>query len=230
MTKKINPDELAIVVAFDPGGTTGWCALGVDPLVLSGSHNILPLQEEIILKEHGEIDCMGRRGEIPRANHAINMGGENAGVLVMADIVLKRYPYSAIVIEDFIIDFKKIDKTRDALSPVRLTSAFSYAVWAEGPVIGGGLERIFIQDRTNPKTTCTDDRLKNWGLYDRHSGLHARDAMRHAFYFLRQCRGTGLMETERRFFAWPHLFDDPAIPAYLNKRRKAKLGERIPGL
>jgi hypothetical protein len=38
------------------------------------------------------------------------------------------------------------------------------------------------------------------------------------------------METERRFFAWPHLFDDPAIPPYLNKRRKAKLGERIPGL
>ena len=29
-------DALAIVVAFDPGGTTGWCALGVYPNVLTG--------------------------------------------------------------------------------------------------------------------------------------------------------------------------------------------------
>jgi hypothetical protein len=225
-------DELAIVVAFDPGGTTGWCALGVEPLALYGSHNILPLQDEIKLKEYGQIDCGARKGEAPRPGQAINVGGENDGIQNMLGLVTARWPKSAIVIEDFILDFKKVDKTRDALSPVRLTAAFSFGLWRADPiVIGSGLDRIFIQDRVNPKTTCTDARLKEFKLYDRHSGEHARDAMRHAYYFMRQCRGNGNVEKERRYYAWPHLFDDPSIPPYLNKQeKKRKLGERVPGL
>ena len=224
-------DDLAVVVAFDPGGTTGWCALGVDPLTLKET-NPFPLHQLIIVKEHGELDCQGRKTEPPRVSHAVNMGGENNGVHNMLDIVLHRFPKAAIVMEDFILDFKRADQSRDLLSPVRLTAAFSYGLWdAESQVVGQGLDRIFIQDRTNPKTTCTDVRLRNWGLYDRHSGPHARDAMRHAYYFLRQRRGDGLMERERRWFAWPHLYDDPAIPQYINNRVKnKKLGERVPGL
>ena len=223
-------DDLAVVVAFDPGGTTGWCALGVDPLVLKES--VIPLHECIVVKNHGELDCMGRRGEPPRASHAINMGGENDGVYNMLDIVLARYPKSAIVLEDFILDMKRADKTRDLLSPVRLTAAFSYGLWQADPMVkGAGLDRIFIQDRVNPKTTCTDDRLRHWGLYDRHSGPHARDAMRHAYYFLRQCRGVGVIEREKRWFAWPHLYYDPAVPAYIAKRVKVRPpGERVEGL
>ena len=233
-------DDLAVVVAFDPGGTTGWCALGVDPTVLNKpdfpgenkNKEALPLHECLVLKRYGEIDCMGRKTEPPRISHAVNMGGENSGVHQMLSIVLAEYPKSAIVLEDFILDFRKADKTRDLLSPVRLTAAFSYALWRADPmVLGAGLDRINIQDRSNPKTTCTDDRLRNWGLYDRHSGPHARDAMRHAFYFLRQRRGSGLMEREKRYFAWPNLFNDPAVPAYLANRTKVrKPGERIPGL
>lgn len=221
-------DNLAIVVAFDPGGTTGWCALGVEPIALSSP--LAELQQCIVLKEYGQIDCGVRRGENGRVSHAVNMGGECDGVYEMSKLVLSRFPKAAIVIEDFILDFRKADKSRDLLSPVRLTAAFSYEIWKQEPVIGAGLDRIFIQDRVNPKTTCTDERLRNWGLYDRHSGDHARDAMRHAYYFLRQRRGTGLMETERRWFAWPHMYDDPSIPAYINKRKKQKLGERVRGL
>lgn len=227
------PDkDLAIVVAFDPGGTTGWCALGVEPLALAGSHNILPLHEEIVLKEYGQIDCGARKGERGIAGHAVNMAGENDGVQNMLGLVLARWPKSAIVIEDFIIDFKKIDKTRDALSPVRLTAAFSFGLWRADPiVIGSGLDRIFIQDRTNPKTTCTDARLKEFKLYDRHSGEHARDSQRHAYYFLRQCRGIGSVEKERRYYAWPHLFPDPAISQVVTKKAKKRpLGERVEGL
>ena len=185
--------------------------------------------------DYGEIDCGARKGEMGRPGQAVNVGGENDGIQNMLGLVLARWPKSAIVIEDFILDFKKADKTRDLLSPVRLTAAFSYGLWrADTVAIGCGLDRIFIQDRSNPKTTCTDERLKNWGLYDRHSGLHARDAQRHAYYFLRQCRGNTNIEKERRYYAWPHLFDDPSLPPYLNKLekqgRKRKLGERVPGL
>jgi hypothetical protein len=226
-------DELAIVVAFDPGGTTGWCALGVDPSALSlpGLVTETPLEACIVLKEYGEIDCGSHKGENARVSHAVNMNGECDGVHNMLSLVLARWPKSAIVIEDFILDMKRADKSRDLLSPVRLTSAFSYGLWRGDPLMNSsGLDRIFVQDRVNPKTTCTDDRLRRWGLYDRHSGPHARDAMRHAYYFLRARRGPGMMEKERRWYAWPHLYDDPAIPPYLNKRRKPKLGERVPGL
>jgi hypothetical protein len=222
--------DLAIVVAFDPGGTTGWCALGVEPQALTGLGPEGPLQDYIVLKEYGEIDCGARKGEI--GWHSINANGENDGVQNMLGLVTARWPKSAIVIEDFILDFKKADKTRELLSPVRLTAAFSFGLWRADPiVIGAGLERISIQDRSNVKTTCTDERLRNWKLYDRHSGNHARDAMRHAYYFLRQRRGNTVMETERRYFAWPHLFDDPAVPPYINKRnKKRQQGERVEGL
>jgi hypothetical protein len=220
--------DLAVVVAFDPGGTTGYAALGVKPDDLRWPGNT-PLQDQIVLKEYGQIDCGSRYGENARFSHAVNMGGENDGVKNMLELVLNRWPKSAIVIEDFILDFKKADKTRDLLSPVRLTAAFSYGLWRADPVvIGAGLERISILNRSNVKTTCTDERLKGWGLYDRNSGAHARDAMRYAFYFLRQRRGDGREEKERRYFAWPHLFEDPVIPKKRTKKRPP--GERIPGL
>ena len=220
--------DLAVVVAFDPGGTTGYAALGVKPDDLRWPGNT-PLQDQIVLKEYGQIDCGSRYGENPRFSHAVNMGGENDGVKNMLELVLTRWPKSAIVIEDFILDFKKADKTRDLLSPVRLTAAFSYGLWRADPiVIGAGLERISILDRSNVKTTCTDERLRNWGLYDRHSGDHARDAMRYAFYYLRQRRGDGQKEKELRYFAWPHLFEDPVITKKTIKKRAP--GERIPGL
>jgi hypothetical protein len=187
------------------------------------------LQDYLVLKEYGQIDCGTRHGET--GWHNLNSGGEAAGVYEMAKLVVSTYPKAAIVIEDFILDFKKADKTRELLSPVRLTAAFSYEVWKQEPVIGAGLNRISIQDRSNIKTTCTDERLKNWGLYDRNSGQHARDAMRHAYYYLRQRRGNTNTEKERRYFAWPHLFPDPAIAPSVRKGNKIrKVGERIPGL
>lgn len=115
--------------------------------------------------EYGEIDC----------------SDENAGALLMADLVAK-YPKAVIVVENFTPDHR-MDKARHTLSPVRVTAAFSYALWRDFP----GLEFIY-QSASQAKTTCTDDRLKMWELYDRYSGPHARDATRHGFYRLRVMR------------------------------------------
>ena len=86
-------------------------------------------------------------------------------------------------------------------------------------LLSGGLEYpgniencgdgIFLQNRSPVKTTCTDERLKRWNLYDRSSGPHARDATRHAFYFLRDCRGSNMEAKQKRHLAWPHLYEDP---------------------
>lgn len=193
------------VVAFDPGETTGWCAMTVTEVKFLMCAQYRRLDTEIEFKT-GQIDCRN----------------ENRGVDSMIDR-MEEYEDSPIVHEDFIVDMNKIDQARWTLSPVRITAKFEYGLWVRGLI-----NPFFIQNRSPVKTTCTDDRLKNWGLYDRNSGRHARDAVRHAYYFLRNCRGTSLKAQETRWKAWPHIFEDPQIRRAPKKPRP--VGERVEGL
>lgn len=255
----IKARDCAVVIAFDPGETTGYCVMGVNPDALLGAKDSKDsLQDRLELLDYGEIDCsitaaVGAKSErdknleaMVRKHGGLNLPGENFGVAKMVSMAGIKFPTAAIVLEDFILDFKKADQARHTLSPVRITSAFSYGLHAAlGP---GAIRRIHIQGRSLAKTTCTDDRLKRWNLYDRNSGPHARDAVRHAFYFLRDRRGngsggkdsTGAGQALKRWGAWPHLFPDPMVTTLGNDRdidrqaaRQAKprpVGERIEGL
>lgn len=224
---------LAVIIGIDPGETTGWCVLGVDPATLLGAGKPDDtLESRLLHVEYGQIDCSltAASGAIPDAvrKHAgLNLAGENAGVKRMLDLVL-RFNNPAIVIEDFILDMNRADQARHTLSPVRITSALSFGLHT----IGLDPSSIFVQNRSLAKTTCTDLRLKNWGLYDSFSGPHARDAVRHAFYLLRTCRGAGIESAERRHFVFPHLFDDPLRDQRSAPKAKQTkpLGERIPNL
>lgn len=225
--------ELAIILAFDPGETTGWCALGVDPATLLGADGPEDvLQKRLLLCDYGEIDCSATAAAtaIPdsiRRHAGLNLMGENLGVHKMLKLV-NEWPNCTVVIEDFILDMNRADQARHTLSPVRITSAFSYALFADGH----NSEHIIVQNRSLAKTTCTDLRLKNWGLYDSGSGPHARDACRHAFYLLRTCRGAGIESAERRHIVFPDLFDDPVANRLSTPKVKKEkpLGERIPNL
>lgn len=229
-----DPRELAIIIAFDPGETTGWCAMGVDPVTLLGADTPVDvLQDRLLLCEYGEIDCSataaGGAG-IPdsvRRHAGLNLTGENVGIDQMIGLV-EDWPHAAIVIEDFILDMNRADQARHTLSPVRITSALSYGLHA----IGYSTSKIIVQNRSLAKTTCTDLRLKNWGLYDNRSGPHARDAVRHAFYLLRTCRGSGIESAERRHIVFPDLFDDPISnrSSAAKTKHKKPLGDRIPNL
>lgn len=228
-----DPRELAIILAFDPGETTGWCAMGVDPVTLLGAE--FPsdvLQERLLMCEYGQIDCSANASvagisDSVRRHAGLNLMGENIGVQHMIGLV-NDWPNCTVVIEDFILDMKRADQARHTLSPVRITSAFSYALFANGH----NSDHIIVQNRSLAKTTCTDLRLKNWGLYDSRSGSHARDAIRHAFYLLRTCRGSGIESAERRHLVFPDLFDDPISnrSSTAKTKRQKPIGERIPGL
>ena len=112
----------------------------------------------------GEIDC---RDEILGVQEMLGMCGQ--------------YQQSAVVFEDFILDPGKATMGRELLSPVRVTAMFEF-----GHAMTGYGNYIFLLNRSLVKSTCTDSRLKGWGLYDKHSGPHARDATRYAYYMLRE--------------------------------------------
>lgn len=211
----------ATVLAFDPGGTTGWCAMSVPARILNYDPNDVDFSVDLGMQSlewmdyisfsHGQIDCMTMTFEdaehTVKRHNGLSIGAENRGVHKMISLA-KDFDFPPIVLEDFILDFKKADMKRETLSPVRLISMFSYGLDLLN-MEGDPMPPIFIQSRSNVKTTATDQRLKNWGLYDRNSGNHARDATRHAAYFLRGCRGGSFEAAQKRHDAWPDLFPDP---------------------
>jgi hypothetical protein len=229
-------NEYVNVVGFDPGESTGFVVLGIDSTDLMDPATVM--HEAVDVLAAGTINCHGAEGQALAVHkHAgLNIFGENTGIQAMVDVV-SQVKLAAVVVEDFIPDFKKMDQARHTLSPVRLMAGFSYglyAAWQEWdmhPVMGLPEERIFIQNRSLAKTTFTQERLVNLGLDLKGQSRHARDAMKHAFYFLRNCHNkTGQIEksAEMRHLAWPHLFDDPMITAKPKKVRAPRpKGERI---
>lgn len=149
-----------VVIAFDPGGVTGWAAMKVHPLALTE-----PEQYRVL--DNIEWMSMGQF-----------VGGERDQVNQMLDMI-REWPGAAVVIEDFIL--RELRQDRNLLSPVRITAAFRYAA---GPEL-----RDFLQQPALAMSTMTDDRLKALGYYERTVGQqHARDALRHLFTFSMRVR------------------------------------------
>lgn len=233
------------VIGFDPGESTGFVVLSIRPDDLMWPRGVI--HESVTVLACGTINCHSAEGQgLAAHKHAgLNMLGENTGITQMLSVV-ESFKTAAIVVEDFIPDMKKMDQARHTLSPVRLMAGFSYGLsvrW-ESWVIDGdfdsdfyndgtemlGEERIFVQNRSLAKTTCTDERLVAWGMNLKGESRHARDAMKHALYFLKTAQNVR-NQTESgaiiRHLAWPHIFEDPMIT---NKRRSPKpraKGERI---
>ena len=214
------------VIGVDPGQTTGYCVLSVPDAVLLGARGQGDgMHKHVKVRTIGQIDC--------------TPPWENRGAQTVANLFLVDFPKAAIACEDFILDFARADKGRHTLSPVRVIAKIEMAIWSDPGYHRTDIEQFLnFQSASLAKTTCTDDRLKEWGLYDKHSGPHARDAMRHAYYFMRTCRGNSIGAAENRWLTWPHLYDDPIIKniqeAYPKTKsvmiRKKNYGEIVEGL
>lgn len=172
---------MATVISFDPGETTGWSLMTVDPECLSNSAKVKILAS-IYDHQHGQVDCY-REGD----------DGEVQMVDDLYELALA-WPHAAIVVENFVIRIN--DRSQSFLSPVRVTAGLKQLLWRD--------ERpIFKQTPNDAKSTATDERLKEWGMYERTGGLnHARDADRHSILFLRRCAQSKTLRQR----AFPHLY------------------------
>lgn len=169
------------VFAVDPGGTSGWSVLAVHPEALLDPQ--VSILENITRWEHGQVD------------HLVD---ELAGVAELVRLAVG-YLGAVFLIEKFIL--RRFDQKEDFLSPIRITAAFDYgARLCELPP-------TYRQQPSEALHTCTDARLKEWGLYEREGGMgHARDADRHAILWLRKAKDPK-QGRARRHEWWPHIYD-----------------------
>jgi hypothetical protein len=159
-------DGLLTVVAFDPGGTTGWSVMDTRLMNLSSSRSIA---ESVQGWWHGQIPC--------------NEGGdsEKRGISAMETLVEQQWARPgvsavAVVMEGF--DLRTARRDRETLSPIRIIAGLEQLLWETG-------QKIWFQQPSD-KPTCNDNRLRNWHFYAADGQEHARDADRHALFFLRR--------------------------------------------
>jgi hypothetical protein len=165
------------VVAVDPGGTTGICALRIPADAVRDS--ALPWGEACA---EIEVTAYEQWPEAAAVEAVFGMA------LTVACEFEGRFP---LVIEDF--SLRKISRDRALLSPVRVGEKI------QERISGSPLEsctRIVLQMPSEALGTITDARLKLWGLYRRRSGPHARDALRHAVHLLRRARASEALRKE----------------------------------
>lgn len=172
------PMNAVPILAFDPGGTTGWS------LLVLRANNFEKLNQEKLLASklnwwHGQV---------------VGTTDQCLAVHQMKRII-DDWPTAAIVMESFFLR-----KTRMGidLSPVEVIAQIRNHLYYQG-------RSMHMQQPSQAKTTATDDRLRLWGCYTPEGGLnHARDADRHAMLFLRRC--IGAQGKSLRTLAWPHIF------------------------
>lgn len=177
--------ESPVLVSIDPGGTTGWSVLGVHPEALCEPD--VAILNNIEHWSHGQIG-----------------GDENDQAAELLGLI-DSWPGCCVLFEDFIL--RTSVSSREVLSPVRLTARVEF-----GLHLSGGDIPVFKQMPSEAKSVVTDERLRQWGFYQREGGLeHARDADRHGLTWLRKCKQFEWMRRQ----CWPYLYGTDGPYSYL---------------
>lgn len=173
----------ASTIWLDPGGTTGWGVMSVNPEVLLSTNK--PIHRHLQHWACGEITG--------------NENQQTSECMQFFDL----WDDAAAGIERF-----QLRQLAVELSPVSITAKVEYALWLtekwsaeeDGRPMGRG-RMVFKQDPSLAKRTLTDDRQRDFGLWVPGKD-HKRDAIKHCYTFLQRCQ-----ERPRfRATAFPQLF------------------------
>lgn len=194
--KDIVLSDSPTIVSIDPGGTTGWSVIAVHPEALCEPD--ISILNNIEHWGHGQIT-----------------GDENEQAAEILGLI-DTWPGCAVLFEDFIL--RTAIKSREVLSPVRITARVEFGLY-----LSGG-QQIWKQMPSEAMTIATDDRLKQWGFYERSGGMgHARDADRHGLVWLRKAKASELV----RRSCWPHLYGENGpyyVPVTIADEEDEELG------
>jgi hypothetical protein len=180
MARKQENNQWCEVLAFDPGGTTGWAVMCIKPKDLLNTSK--PLNRKLLAHfAHGQI-----------------LGSELAQVDQSIELV-DIWPKAAVVAESFVQRIRNTGLETDvAYSPVRINAIMKWWLATED-------RYLFKQSPAMAKDSWTDERLEAGKLSPEggRETRHARDGVRHAALFLSRARdGKGLRHT-----AWPQFFN-----------------------
>ena len=167
----------ATVVAYDPGGTTGWCVMSIRPVDL--------LTQDAEFARQIKHFAAGQIG-----------GAENEQIDQLAEMA-DMWSDAAVCGESFVP--RKFNQTTEFYAPMRVNAVMGW-------VLHGNGRMLFTQSPEMAKSRWTDERLKAnkscgrpWYIVGQE---HARDGVRHAALFIKRAKAQPTL----RFQAWPHLF------------------------
>jgi hypothetical protein len=180
MARKQQNDNWCEVLAYDPGGTTGWAVACITPKDLLSDKVI----NHRLLKHfaHGQI-----------------VGDEMTQIDQLVELV-DIWPKAAVVGESFVQRIRNTGlETDEAYSPVRINATLRWWLATED-------RHQFKQTPSQAKDRWTDDRLDEVKLNPEggHATRHARDGVRHAMLFMGRARQTKRL----RHVAWPQFFNE----------------------
>lgn len=178
-------DGRLVVVAFDPGVSTGWAWRAFDREDLPR----LPTARLLRVSEGGT----GLIERDPRVVPRLVLAGgvamwDTYTAMAMQSVVRSAWKVAevdedldtfVVVVEDFIL--RTSDAARHTLAPVRVTAAF------EALMRDSGVNVFTGQSASDAKRAITDERLRRWDVYEE-GPEHRRDAMRHLILFMRRWR------------------------------------------
>lgn len=179
MPRKQNHNDWCELLAFDPGGTTGWAVMCVKPKDM--------LSEKVLNNKllqhfaHGQI-----------------LGSEHAQMDQLVELV-DIWPHAAVVSESFVQKIRNTGlETDEAYSPVRINAVVKWWLATED-------RYLFKQSAQQAKDRWTVERLEAAKLDPEggHKTRHARDGVRHGALFLGRARE----QKGLRHRAWPQFFN-----------------------
>lgn len=173
-----------VVMAYDPGETTGWACYrtSVGLLRTRGTRVALARSQWALGQVHASPEAW-RTGQWVSDNVERMLA---AGRWCYEELVQPGDTW-AFVYEGFRLREHSSDES--LLAPVKVAS-----VWKDR--LRDVKLPIYEQLPSGPLHTVSDRRLQEWCMYRRESGAHARDAQRHAIHFLRRLASEERLRSE----------------------------------
>lgn len=167
-----------VIIGVDPGVTTG-----IAVAALRGKE-VGSLNEAHIEMGQLSYGFSGNGFDIMEVNSAEEGEAFIAKEIVyLAEAAIWNESRVVLAIEDFVV--RRFDSSREFLSPVRIIARIHQELTHHKEV--ANQVTIAMQSPSDAKQTCTDERMKKWGIQPKtHKDRHGLDAARHCVLFIRK--------------------------------------------